>query len=295
MTNLKGVIYLATQGVHQTLTYPNYRYPAIKGWTDGATTNLERIHELAAKYPDYNWCSVAKAGYGACIIDIDDIAWAQANGFPFADVDSTFIVDTPKGGCHVYLWQTPELTALGNTTLVDQGGTVVELKVHNTAVASCLMYRNDKEPSGYYRHRRKAEIITAPQSVTDWFKAHKPKAVDLNALLPKQFHPDFDRDDYCDHYGFDLNGHEKVVNGVLFCYCPCPFKDGEYHTANGGGEALGCTAITFGSRIGFFCYAHPDKTFRDVLALRKEQGYHTYPEPVYVTNDPDLIFAVEAL
>ena len=293
-TNLKGVLYLAKQGVHQTPTLPNLRHPAIEGSLDWATTSAEKIVAFAAKHPDHCWCSVAKKGFAA-IIDIDNIAWATENGFPWDAVKDSFIVDTPSGGCHIYLWQTEESQKLGNDSgngsVIVDGEKVVELKQHNSAAASCLMFRSDKEPHGWYKHRSKADIQPFPKALVDWFTAHLPKHVAFGGKMARQFHPDFDRDDYMGWYSLEPNGVEKVHNGVLHCYIPCPFK-GDYHTNSRGGDAMTCTSITFGSGgIGFNCFACEDKTMRDLRALWKDEGRAQYAKPVYIANDPDLIFA----
>jgi len=117
---LQEILKQAERGVHQAPTFAGYRHPYIKGWKELTTTSPDKIKEMAANgYAGCNWVSVAKDGF-ACILDIDDVDYAKSIGMPIPW--DTFMVNSPSGGLHVYLWHSNESVKLGNTNVIGPNG-----------------------------------------------------------------------------------------------------------------------------------------------------------------------------
>jgi len=98
-------------------------------------------------YAGCNWVSVARNEF-ACMVDVDDLEAAIAMGMTIPW--DTFIVDTPSGGIHIYLWHTKASVELGNTDVNQGENLVAEFKAHNKACASPGTQRTDIEPHGSY-------------------------------------------------------------------------------------------------------------------------------------------------
>ena len=152
-------------------TLAGYRHPNIKGWKELATTSPDKIREMASNgYSGCNWVSVAKDGF-ACIIDIDDVEYAKSIGMPIPW--DTFIVNTPSGGLHLYLWHTEESAELGNTNILGPDGSpAVEFKANNLTCASPGVLRSDKEPHGYYAPANDNEIQPISKELVEFLRTH---------------------------------------------------------------------------------------------------------------------------
>lgn len=166
---LDQIIAQAKRGIHQTPTYPGLRHPAIKGSLDKATCRVSKIEAYAAKHPDYNWVSVAMQGL-TILIDIDDLDAARTMGMPIPS--DTFLVRTPRGGLHIYLFWTLSCAGLRNCDIRHEGKLVVEVKMSRKTCASPGIYRTDSEPSGWYEPLNDNEVQPIKQDLIDWIKAH---------------------------------------------------------------------------------------------------------------------------
>jgi len=251
------------------------------GWRERATTSPDKIREMASnRYAGHNWVSVAKDGF-AIIIDVDDVAAAKELGMPIPE--DTFIVRTPKNGLHIYLWHTAESNECRNWDVKKDGNLIVEFKANNKTCASPGVFRNDKEPHGWYQPINDNQIQPIRKEMVEWIKAHKIQR-DGTGFLPPEYHETFDRADWLEHYKLNPTGKEKIVGEVPFVELGfCPFV-GRQHT--GGGEGSFCTCITFGHRIGISCRGCLDKHIQDFYVLCEEDGIEDYPYCIYASDDP---------
>ena len=222
--NLQEILKQAERGVHQAPTLAGYRHPKVKGWKELATTSPDKISHMASNgYSGCNWVSVAKDGF-ACIIDIDDVEYAKSIGMPIPW--DTFIVNTPSGGLHVYLWHTVESVELGNTNIMGlDGSPAVEFKANNLTCASPGVQRSDKEPHGYYAPANDNEIQPISKELVEFLRTHGRQKKQYAASAPKrEFHPGYELEDEIEHQSWAMTGREKVgsdgVRYIEFAVCP---------------------------------------------------------------------------
>lgn len=282
--DFQQILKQAKRGVHQTPALPGRRSPkGMDGWRERATRSVEKIKALAEEYPDYNWVSVARSGF-AIIIDIDDVEAAKELGIPIPE--DTFIVRSPRGGLHIYLWHTDASAELGNWDILKDGKPIVEVKVNNKTCASPSVYRDDKEPFGSYEPINDKEIQPIKQDMIDWIKAHKIQKEFTGKSLPADYHETFDRIDWFDHYKLTPTGREKMFNSIPFVEIEsCPFI-GRPHTDAGAGSF--CTCITFGHHIGISCRGCLDKHIKDFYELCEADEIPEYPYYIYAKDDAEV-------
>ena len=289
--NLQEILKQAERGVHQAPTLEGYRHPKIKGWKELATTSPDKISQMAANgYSGYNWVSVAKDGF-ACIIDIDDVEYAKSIGMPIP-LD-TFIVNTPSGGLHVYLWHTNESVMLGNTNIMGPSGSpAIEFKANNLTCASPGVLRSDKEPHGYYAPANANEIQPIRKELVEFLRTHGRQKKQYAASAPKrEFHPSYELEDEIEHQGWAMTGREKVgsdgVRYIEFAVCPI---DEEVHQGMDESGNFKCCLTIGDYGIGFDCKAgrHEHLTISDVWDACEARGIEPYPYCRYLDEDKTL-------
>jgi putative DNA primase/helicase len=289
--NLQEILKQAERGVHQAPTLAGYRHPKIKGWKELATTSPDKISHMASNgYSGCNWVSVAKDGF-ACIIDIDDVEYAKSIGMPIPW--DTFIVDTPSGGLHVYLWHTVESVELGNTNIMGlDGSPAVEFKANNLTCASPGVQRSDKEPHGYYAPANNNEIQPITKELVEFLRTHGRQKKQYAASAPKrEFHPGYELEDEIEHQSWAMTGREKVgSDGVRYIeFAVCPIDEEVHEGMEGSGNFKCC--LTIGDHgIGFDCKAgrHDALTISDVWEACEARGSEPYPYCRYLDEDKTL-------
>jgi putative DNA primase/helicase len=289
--NLQEILKQAERGVHQAPTLAGYRHPKIKGWKELATTSPDKISHMASNgYSGCNWVSVAKDGF-ACIIDIDDVEYAKSIGMPIPW--DTFIVNTPSGGLHVYLWHTAESVELGNTNIMGlDGSPAVEFKANNLTCASPGVQRSDKEPHGYYAPANNNEIQPITKDLVEFLRTHGKWKKQYAASAPKRgFHPGYEIEDEIEHQRWAMTGREKVgSDGVRYIeFGVCPIDEEVHEGMEEPGNFKCC--LTIGDHgIGFDCKAgrHDALTISDVWEACEARGIETYPYCRYLDEDKTL-------
>lgn len=289
--NLQEILKQAERGVHQAPTLEGYRHPKIKGWKELATTSPDKISQMAANgYSGYNWVSVAKDGF-ACIIDIDDVEYAKSIGMPIP-LD-TFIVNTPSGGLHVYLWHTNESVELGNTNILGPDGSpAIEFKANNLTCASPGVLRSDKEPHGYYAPANANEIQPIRKELVEFLRTHgRQKKQYAASAAKREFHPGYELEDEIEHQGWAMTGREKVGSeGVRYIeFAVCPIEEEVHQGMDEPGNFKCCLTIgDYG--IGFDCKAgrHEHLTISDVWDACEVRGIAPYPYCRYLDEDKTL-------
>jgi putative DNA primase/helicase len=289
--NLQEILKQAERGVHQAPTLAGYRHPKIKGWKELTTISPDKISHMASNgYSGCNWVSVAKDGF-ACIIDIDDVEYAKSIGMPIPW--DTFIVDTPSGGLHVYLWHTVESVELGNTNIMGfDGSPAVEFKANNLTCASPGVQRSDKEPHGYYAPANNNEIQPITKELVEFLRIHGRQKKQYAASAPKrEFHPGYELEDEIEHQSWAMTGREKVgSDGVRYIeFAVCPIDEEVHEGMEGSGNFKCC--LTIGDHgIGFDCKAgrHDALTISDVWEACEARGIDPYPYCRYLDEDKAL-------
>ena len=286
--NFREIIKQAERGVHQAPTVAGYRHPKISGWKELATTNPEDIRKMAANgYSGCNWVSVAKEGF-ACIIDIDDVEYAESLVMPVPR--DTFIVNTPSGGLHVYLWHTDESVKLGSTNIIGpDGSAAIEFKSNYLTCASPGVERTDKEPHGYYAPANDNSIKQIQPELVSWLRAHGRQKKQYAARASKrEFHPSYELEDEIEHYDWHMTGQEKIgPNGVRFIeFSVCPIDD-EIHVGMEESRSFKCCLTIGDYGLGFACQAgrHQESTINDVWEACEERGCEEYPYCRYLDED----------
>ncbi len=289
--NLQEILKQAERGVHQAPTLAGYRHPKIKGWKELATTSRDKISQMASNgYSGCNWVSVAKNGF-ACIIDIDDVEHAKSIGMPIPW--DTFIVNTPSGGLHVYLWHTVESVELGNTNIMGlDGSPAVEFKANNLTCASPGVQRSDKVPHGYYAPANENEIQPISKGLVDFLRMHGRQKKQYAARASKrEFHPSYELEDEIQHYEWSMTGEEKVAgDGVRYIeFAACPIDD-EVHAGMDHPGNFKCCLTIGDYGIGFDCKAgrHADLTIADVWDASESRVFEPYPYCRYLDEDKSL-------
>lgn len=289
--NFQEILKQAERGIHQAPTLTGYRHPYIKGWKELATTNPDKIREMAANgYSGCNWVSVAKDGF-ACIIDIDDVEYAKSIGMPIPW--DTFIVNTPSGGLHLYLWHTEESAKLGNTNILGPDGSpAVEFKANNLTCASPGVLRSDKEPHGYYAPANDNEIQPISKELVEFVRTHGKQKKQYTARASKrEFHPSYELEDEIEHQDWSMTGEEKVgsdgVRYIEFAVCPI---DEEVHAGMERPCNFKCCLTIGDYGIGFDCKAgrHDHLTISDVWEACEARGIESYPYCRYLDEDKTL-------
>ena len=289
--NLQEILKQAERGVHQAPTLAGYRHPKIKGWKELATTSPDKVSQMASNgYLGCNWVSVAKDGF-ACIIDIDDVEYAKSIGMPIPW--DTFIVNTPSGGLHVYLWHTAESVELGNTNIMGlDGSPAVEFKANNLTCASPGVQRSDKEPHGYYAPANNNEIQPITKELVEFLRTHGRQKKQYAASAPKrEFHPGYEIEDEIEHQSWAMTGREKVgSDGVRYIeFGVCPIDEEVHEGMEEAGNFKCC--LTIGDHgIGFDCKAgrHDALTISDVWEACEARGIEPYPCCRYLDEDKTL-------
>lgn len=286
--NGKLIVAALRRGIPVTPVLPGRRSPkGMPGFRERATTSVTNLRKLAKEFPGHNWCCIAKLGI-VCMLDIDDLEAARAAGFVIPE--NTFIVRSPRGGWHVYFIATPVSDALGNCDVLGCDGRtkIIEFKANNLTCAAPGVYRSDKEPHGWYEPVNDLPLIPIPGETVNWLKKNGTKKNrDDRKVIYADWHPEFDRSDWCDDRELCLTGKEKTVNGVDFLELAiCPLV-GRAHT--GAGEGSFCTCITFGKRIGLSCKGCPGRSIRDLYQMWETEGKEEYPYYVYGWEDEEMV------
>jgi P4 family phage/plasmid primase-like protien len=289
--DFREILKQAERGVHQAPTLAGYRHPLIKGWKELATTSSDKIREMAANgYSGCDWVSVAKDGF-ACIIDIDDVEFAKSIGMPIPW--HTFMVNTPSGGLHVYLWHSDESVKLGNTNIMGSDGTpAVEFKANNLTCASPGVLRSDKQPHGYYGPANANEIQPITKELVEFLRRHGRQKKQYAASAPKrEFHPSYELEDEIEHQGWSMTGEEKIgSDGVRYIeFAACPI-DEEVHAGMENPGNFKCCLTVGDYGIGFDCKAgrHQDLTIADAWEACETRGIEPYPYCRYLDEDKNL-------
>lgn len=289
--NLQEILKQAERGVHQAPTLAGYRHPYIKGWKELATTSPDKIREMASNgYSGCNWVSVAKDGF-ACIIDIDDIEYAKSIGMPIPW--DTFMVNTPSGGLHAYMWHADESVKLGNTNIIGPDGSpAVEFKANNLTCASPGVLRSDKEPHGYYAPANGNEIQPISKELVEFLRTHGRQKKQYAARASKrEFHPSYELEDEIEHQGWSMTGEDKIgsdkVRYIEFAVCPI---DEEVHAGMDKPGNFKCCLTIGDYGLGFDCKAgrHDDLTIADVWEACEARGIEPYSYCRYLDEDKTL-------
>ena len=284
---------MAQRGVAVTPTYPGLRHPAKDGWNgkDGwyaATTDLNTIEAWAKEDPNFNCCCIAKHD-GIFMLDIDDLAAAQKRGMPL--LPETFTVQTPGGGLHVYFKHTAQSRSLGNNNVYEGEGKskkkIVEIKGHNVSVCAPGCTRDD---GGVYKIVRDKPFAQMSIDLYEWLLANAIVPVATSSTgTERKFHPDFDREEFHEHYDWEFVGdpHTSSDGREYYTFQTCPMCGRECKEA-----ARRVSCLGYGSKGVFFdCKACGEGVrFADLMAKMKADGIDDYPYFIYEDDDPELAF-----
>lgn len=159
---------LIERGVPVVPLRPKTKVAFITEWQDIATTDVAKVKEWAAKYPDANVASVAKAVPGGVwFFDADREGLVQqietTSGHKIPD---TFMVRSQKGKGHYYFRQNAASIAMGNRQASDTQGELWSARVSDRYVVGPKSLHPDTgEP---YQIIKDVPIVEAPQWLIDW-------------------------------------------------------------------------------------------------------------------------------
>src|SRR6266566_6749105 len=269
---------MIVRGVHVVPTYPGYRHPALPAWPQMATTDPKMVEEWGSNgYADHNCVSVAKFG-GVFMLDIDDLEAAKERRIPY--LPKTFTVRTPGGGIHAYFRHTKDSEMLGGYCAVKEGGEkIVEFKGHN---AACCSPGCTREDGGVYRVIDDSPIVPIADELVEWLRKETVSTPKPDKFRPiRQYHPDFEREDLHDHYGWSF-AKEFTKNGEdYYVFEDCPIKGGPHK--NQVESRKSC--LIYGKRgIRFSCFVCDEYDW-DVLVEFMETEHDIEPYPYAIFAD----------
>jgi D5 N terminal like/Bifunctional DNA primase/polymerase, N-terminal len=267
---------IIARGVHVVPTYRGYRHPALPAWQQIATTDPKVVEEWSRNgHADSNCVSVAKFG-GVFMLDIDDLEAAKKRGIP--ELPKTFAVRTPGGGIHPYFKHTKESEMLGGYCAVKQDGEkIVEFKGHN---AACCSPGCTREDGGVYRVIDDSPIVPIPDELVESLRKEavsKPKPEKFRPI--RQYHPDFEREDLHDHYGWSF-AKDFTKNGEdYYVFEGCPIKGGPHKNQV---ESRKCCLI-YGKRgIRFSCFVCDEYDWDGLVEfMETEHDIEPYPYAIF--------------
>jgi hypothetical protein len=112
-TFLQTAIRLARLGFRVHPVAPGGKHPLVPGWPDAATTDEGQILEWARRYPRANAGVVTGKGLNVIDIDskhgVDGFASLACLEDELGQLPSTYSVDTPGGGRHLYFATHPDV------------------------------------------------------------------------------------------------------------------------------------------------------------------------------------------
>jgi hypothetical protein len=153
---------VVARGIYVVPTYKGLRHPALANWQDMASNDPQVVQEWGEiGYKDYNCVCVAKND-ATLSVDIDDLAACKAAGMPV--VPQTFTVRSPKG-FHLHFLQSDATRMLGNRNIKVGDSNILELKVHNAAVAAPGCVREDGKT---YIVHRDSPLVELPEAWISW-------------------------------------------------------------------------------------------------------------------------------
>ena len=282
---------LAQRGIHVVPTYPGLSKPLLDRWELLATTDPVTIEESGSNgYANYNCVSIAKFG-GVGMVEIDDLEAAFKRGMP--KLPPTFTVQSPGGNnhLHAYFQSTPESDALGNLCVYDENGKkIVELKANNQGCCSPGSFRKDeKYPNGaWYQVKDDLPIGLFRTDWLAWMRANGKGKKAYNGLR-RELHPDFDREDFIEHHGwefasqFDKDGADYRVFGT------CVVCDIEHPEQVKGKKC--CLVIGGKAGIGVKSSHHEEWSWGDLKAKLENDGIEPYPGDIFADDDPEYYLA----
>jgi len=267
---------MIARGVYVVPTYPGYRHPALPAWQQMATIDPKTVEEWCSNgYADYNCVSVAKFG-GVFMLDIDDLEAAKKRGIP--KLPKTFTVRTPGGGIHSYFKHTKNSEMLGGYCAVKEGGEkIVEFKGHN---AACCSPGCTREDGGVYRVIDDSPIVPISDELVVWLRKEavtKPKPDKFRPI--RQYHPDFEREDLHDHYGWSF-AKEFTKNGEdYYVFEDCPIKGGPHKNQV---ESRKCCLIYGRRGIRFTCFVCDEYDYDGLVEfMETEHDIEPYPYAIF--------------
>jgi bifunctional DNA primase/polymerase-like protein len=161
---------MAAQNVPVIPLRPRSKIAFLSNWTELATTDPERIAQIAAEYPDANCACVAYAKPGGTwFFELDKPGTRERiERETGQNMPKTFTVSSSPGKGHFYFRQNPASIALGNCQSVDATGEVWSARVDNRYVVAA----GSIHPSTgkLYAVVSDAEIAPAPDWLVEWIK-----------------------------------------------------------------------------------------------------------------------------
>jgi hypothetical protein len=149
---------------------PRSKIAFLSNWTELATTDPEKLAQIAAEYPDANCACVAYAKPGGTwFFELDKPGTRdRIERETGQNMPKTFIVSSSPGKGHFYFRQTPASIALGNCQSMDATGEVWSARVDNRYVVAA----GSIHPSTgkLYEVVSDAEIAPAPDWLVEWIK-----------------------------------------------------------------------------------------------------------------------------
>ena len=272
---------VVARGIYVVPTYKGLRHPALANWQDLASNDAQVVKEWGENgYKDYNCVCVAKND-ATLSIDIDDLAACKAAGMPA--VPDTFAVRSPKG-YHLHFLQSDATRMLGNRSIKIGDSKILELKVHNAAVAAPGCVREDGKTYIVYRD---LPLVELPEAWVAWITERSNGRRRSSPGSPlRTLHPDFDVEDLANHFDWEF-ASEFEKDGVLYyVFAECPLAD-RTHTDQIRSKK---TCLIIGSTIGFDCKSCGEEhTYNDLIVHMLEQGYERYPGYIFADEDDAIL------
>jgi P4 family phage/plasmid primase-like protien len=278
MTFLEQAHCVVSRGICVVPTYKGLRHPALANWQDMASNDPQVIREWGENgYSDFNCVCVAKND-ATLAIDIDDLAACKAAGMP--EVPQTFTVRSPKG-YHLHFLQSDETRMLGNRSIKSEDTKILELKVHNAAVAAPGCVREDGKE---YIIKQDIPLVELPAAWVEWITAHTTECKRSMAL--RKLHPEFDAESLAEHFDWQFASEFEKNGALYYVFAECPLAS-RVHTDQVRSKK---TCLIIGSTIGFDCKSCGEEhTYRDLIDHMLEKGYENYPDFIFADEDDAIL------
>jgi putative DNA primase/helicase len=286
----------AQMGIPVFPLLPNEKRPpaSMTDWPDIATTDSAQIAKWNAEEPNYNFGLVAKPD-GIVILEFD-----IAKGMPLAaqkmgqEVPKTRVHISGKGFGHWVFLQTDRTRTIGNRSVnlpdicedpkCEKAGQVhhhewFSFRQNNRyVVGPGSIHPNGNE----YGVARDVAPLPCPEWVCDFVEKH---SVGRNATRDaRPVAEDFDFDDLCEHYGWDVVN----IDGEWHTTAVCPIAGYQHE------HSVGTGFYWDGESIGFKCFAQgcegSSMSIGQVLKYLNQQegGPGPYPKKIWEEEDLDL-------
>src|SRR3984957_19120616 len=255
---------VVARGIYVVPTFRGLRHPALPNWQDMASNDAQVVKEWGENgYKDFNCVCVAKND-ATLSIDIDDLAAFKAAGMP--TVPQTFTVRSPKG-FHLHFLQSDATRMLGNRSIKIGDAKILELKVHNAAVAAPGCVREDGK--AYIVHRD-LPLVELPEAWVAWITERSNGRRRSSPALPlRTLHPGFDVEDLANHFDWEFASDFEKDGVLYYVFAECPLAE-RTHTDQIRSKK---TCLIIGSTMGFDCKpCGEEHTYGDLIVHMLEQG-----------------------